>query len=309
MILWYVKTLSAYFPAWPKERWTTIHMVWLHHPPSKARKSLPTGSGTRKERYWLQWRCPKTQRTLKYMWKHKEDHTGILMDPWSSSAWRKAWSTTHTSNRITKKKLDRYAWQRKHRGISLHKTSGRHRNQKTRTCWSPRLSHAHHDDEVHNPRAFGLIWGPPCGDHSSMTRKDNLNQVREEETLPSPRKRARENSPDGHSEEAPLFVSSDEEQPEGQEVLPQDASPRHFQMKTKYTSPWPTSQNHPQYPHPVKHLTVMNMPACLNWRPQGTTCLLSMKDKKIQGMKCSHQYQQMPIRTSITLRMQTDRKR
>ena len=32
-------------------------------------------------------------------------HFGILMDPWSSSSWRKYWSQQHTPNKITKEKI------------------------------------------------------------------------------------------------------------------------------------------------------------------------------------------------------------
>ena len=40
--------------------------------------------------------------------KTPRGHSGILMDPWTSSTWRKKWSNYHTPNKVTKDKLNRF---------------------------------------------------------------------------------------------------------------------------------------------------------------------------------------------------------
>ena len=62
--------------------------------------------------------------------KTPRGHSGILMDPWASSTWRKTWSNYHTPNKITKDKLNRLNQERTHWCISLHKTAGRQTIQK-----------------------------------------------------------------------------------------------------------------------------------------------------------------------------------
>ena len=44
--------------------------------------------------------------------KTSRGHLGILMDPWTSSTWRKKWSNYHTPNKVTKDKLNRFNQER-----------------------------------------------------------------------------------------------------------------------------------------------------------------------------------------------------
>ena len=57
--------------------------------------------------------------------KTPRGHSGILMDPWTSSTWRKKWSNYHTPNKVTKDKLNRFNPEKTLQHISLHKTDGR----------------------------------------------------------------------------------------------------------------------------------------------------------------------------------------
>ena len=136
--------------------------------------------------------------------KTPRGHSAVTMDPWTSSTWRKPWNKHHTPNRVTKDKLNRFAQQKTHKGISLNKTAGR-QGQNRRSSWSPKPT------KKYNPRALGLKSGP-CPSHSS--RQVQLNKKRKEEDEecgPNPRKRAREATP-FTTYEAPLVVSSDEEE-------------------------------------------------------------------------------------------------
>ena len=56
--------------------------------------------------------------------KTTKGHFGILMDPWSSSSWRKYWSQQHTPNKITKEKIQHLRQVKAERRISLHRTAG-----------------------------------------------------------------------------------------------------------------------------------------------------------------------------------------
>ena len=56
--------------------------------------------------------------------KTTRGHFGILMDPWSSTSWRKYWSQIHTPNRITKEKIRHFRQDKIGRRISLHRTAG-----------------------------------------------------------------------------------------------------------------------------------------------------------------------------------------
>ena len=135
--------------------------------------------------------------------KTPRGHSAVTMDPWTSSTWRKPWNKHHTPNRVTKDKLNRFAQQKTHKGISLNKTA-RRQGQNRRSSWSPKPT------KKYNPRALGLISGP-CPSHSS--RQVQLNKIRkeDEECGPNTRKRAREATP-FTTYEAPLVVSSDEEE-------------------------------------------------------------------------------------------------
>ena len=50
--------------------------------------------------------------------KTPRGHSAVTMDPWTSSTWRKPWNKYHTPNKVTKDKLNRFAQQKTHRGIS-----------------------------------------------------------------------------------------------------------------------------------------------------------------------------------------------
>ena len=57
--------------------------------------------------------------------KTPRGHSGISMDPWTSSTWSKKWNTYHTTNQVTKDKLNKFNQERTHRCFSLHRTAGR----------------------------------------------------------------------------------------------------------------------------------------------------------------------------------------
>ena len=97
-------------------------------------------------------------------------HSGILMDPWTSSTCRKRWSTYHSPNKVTKDKLNRFNQERTHQCISLYKAAGRQR-QLRNSCWSPR------PNRKQNPHAFGLIADHPSG--TTSARQHKLNKVRQ----------------------------------------------------------------------------------------------------------------------------------
>ena len=159
--------------------------------------------------------------------KTPRGHSAVNMDPWTSSTWRKPWNKHHTSNKVTKDKLSRFAQQKTHRGISLNRTAGVQGWSK-RSNWSPR------PNKDHNPRAFGLISGP-CTSPSS--RQEKLNKVRKEEASPNPRKRTREATP-FNPHDTPVVISSDEEEEED---------------KTSPTSPPDHEKGHPAvYEYPAK---------------------------------------------------------
>ena len=69
--------------------------------------------------------------------KTPRGHSGIQMDPWMSSTWRRKWSTHHTPNKVTKDKLTKFRQERTHQHISLHRTAGRQQQFQNR-CWSSR---------------------------------------------------------------------------------------------------------------------------------------------------------------------------
>ena len=271
-----------------------MEAAWPHLPPFMAQKSLPIGPGTRREKSI---KMPKDTVNSELYTKTLRGHSGILMDPWSSSTWRKAWRSTHTPNKVTKGKLDRYARQKTHRDISLHKTLSRYRQQTRRACWSPRPNDAkfgHYDHQVCNPRAFGLIARPSHENTPKATRQEYLNQVRAEATQQNPRKRARETSQDGLSEEAPLVVSSDKEEHEDPTETTSPMSPPDHERGHKVLTYQPKS---PQYPHQVKEVTVMSTAACQALKLPEIACHPSPKGRKIQTMTHKVQPLQMLTKT------------
>ena len=137
--------------------------------------------------------------------KTPRGHSGILMDPWASSTWRKSWDKDHTPNRVTKEKLKIFRQQRMHKSISLHQTVGRNRCDR-KTFWSPR------PNKPHNPRAFGLLCDT---DHQDVfSRQEKLDQARSLAQQPSPRKRPRQESLSASLDDLPLVISSDKEDPD-----------------------------------------------------------------------------------------------
>ena len=130
-------------------------------PPSMELKSQLNGRETEEVKSW----CPMMQLTLMHISKLPRGHSGIQMDPWTSSTWIKKWNSYHTPNEVTKDKLNRFKQERTYRHISLHKTAGRQQLFRN-SCWSPRPNRRqrHH--------AFGPIANLPSG------RQHKLNKVR-----------------------------------------------------------------------------------------------------------------------------------
>ena len=81
--------------------------------------------------------------------KTTKGHFGILMDPWSSSSWRKYWSQQHTPNKITKEKIQCLRQVKAERRISLHRMAGQTSLTKGST-WKTA-------PPQYNPRAEGLL--------------------------------------------------------------------------------------------------------------------------------------------------------
>ena len=80
--------------------------------------------------------------------KTTKGHFGILMDPWSSSSWRKYWSQHHTPNMITKEKIRCLKQIKAERRISLHKMAGQ--DVMKWSAWKT-------TPLQYNPRAAGLL--------------------------------------------------------------------------------------------------------------------------------------------------------
>ena len=71
-------------------------------------------------------RMPHDTVDSKVYIKTPRGHSGIQMDPWMSSTWKRNWTTQYTPNKVTKDKLTRYRKEKTQKHISLHKTAGRH---------------------------------------------------------------------------------------------------------------------------------------------------------------------------------------
>ena len=80
--------------------------------------------------------------------KTTKGHFGILMDPWSSSSWRKYWSQWHTPNKITKEKIWHLQQTKAERWIRLYRMAGQ--GMMRRSTWKTAPPH-------YNPRAEGLL--------------------------------------------------------------------------------------------------------------------------------------------------------
>ena len=112
--------------------------------------------------------------------KTTKGHFGILMDPWSSSSWRKHWSQQHTPNNITKEKIRHLRQVKTERRISLHRMAGQTSSTR-RLTWKTA-------QPQYNPRAEGLLdQNDPQQKGAGKTQK-KLNKVRFESR---PRKRQR----------------------------------------------------------------------------------------------------------------------
>ena len=72
-------------------------------------------------------RMPRDTMDSEVYVKTPRGHSGILVDPWSSSTWRKVWNNFHTPNKVTKDKIPRFQLEKHGRRISLHRTAGRQR--------------------------------------------------------------------------------------------------------------------------------------------------------------------------------------
>ena len=143
--------------------------------------------------------------------KTPRGHSGISMDPWTSSTWSKKWSTYHTPNQVTKDKLNKFNQERTHRCISLHKTVGRQK-QFRNSYWSPRPNRKQH------PLPYGL-----SADHPKLNKVRHRSSSGMEK---SPRKRTREMSPTGSLADPVLVSSSDEETEMPDEDHPVTLSPQ-----------------------------------------------------------------------------------
>ena len=131
--------------------------------------------------------------------KMTKGHFGILMDPWSSSSWRKYWSQRHTPNRITKEKIWCLKQTKAKQRISLHRTAGQ--DLMKQSTWKTTLPQC-------NPKAEGLLEqdDPQLRGAGKMQRK--LNKVRFESR---PRKRQR---PMTKGDEDPIIVAYTNEEEE-----------------------------------------------------------------------------------------------
>ena len=156
---------------------------------------------TKKGEVLVTMKMPRDTVDLEIYSKTPQGHSGVQMDPWQSSTWRRQWDKHHTPNNSTKQKLKKYKQQKAHRGISLHQTAGRGKGIRN-TFWSPRPNRP-------NPRALGLICD---SDHKDVIhRQGELDKVRYEVQHSSHRKRPRQESLSASHEDLPLVLSSDEE--------------------------------------------------------------------------------------------------
>ena len=137
--------------------------------------------------------------------KTTKGHFGILMDPWSSSSWRKHWSQQHTPNRITKK--IRYLRQVKtERRISLHRMEGQTSSTR-RLTWKTA-------QPQYNPRAEGLLDQNDPQQKGEGKIQKKPNKIRFESR---PRKRQRPMPQEDEETDPPIVISSDEDGQKDQE--------------------------------------------------------------------------------------------
>ena len=132
--------------------------------------------------------------------KTTKGHFGILMDPWSSSSWRKHWSQQHTPNKITKEKIQCLRQVKTERRISLHRTAGQ-------TSSTRRLTRKTAQPQ-YNPRAEGLLDQNDPQPKGAGKIQKKLNKVRFESR---PRKRQRSMPQEDEETDPPIVISSDED--------------------------------------------------------------------------------------------------
>ena len=82
-------------------------------------------------------RMPHDTVDSEFYIKTPRGHSGIQMDPWMSSTWKRNWTTQYTPNKVTKNKLTKFRKEKTQKHISLHRTAGR-QQLKNHRCWSPR---------------------------------------------------------------------------------------------------------------------------------------------------------------------------
>ena len=93
-------------------------------------------------------KVPRDVIDMELFVKTTKGHFGILMDPWSSSSWRKYWSQQHTPNKITKEKIQHLKQVKADKQISFHRTAGQD------STWKMTPPN-------YNPRAAGLLEHDP----------------------------------------------------------------------------------------------------------------------------------------------------
>ena len=185
--------------------------------------------------------------------KMTKGHFGILMDPWSSSSWRKYWSQQHTPNKVTKEKIWHLNQIKAERWISLYKTARKGLTKRLMWKMTP---------PQYNPRAEGLLGHNDTRPKGAGRMQRRLNKVRFESR---PRKRQR---PMPEEDDDPIIVAySDEEEEvdpiiivaglEGDEQKDQEGghtreeeSPQSPPEEEKGSLPYTDTPRSPPYPPP-----------------------------------------------------------
>ena len=167
--------------------------------------------------------------------KTPRGHSGILMDPWMSSTWRKKWSTHHSPNKVTEDKLDMFNKEKTHRCISLHRTAGRKKLFKV-SYWSlrPKRRQNFHADHPSVKQ---------CQLKKSRYRSGSKMEK-------SPRKRFRKMSPAGSWSDPVITASSYEETDTADEFQLDTLSPQSPLEHERGHKPLEYVSKSPVYPPP-----------------------------------------------------------
>ena len=173
--------------------------------------------------------------------KTTKGHFRILMDPWSSSSWRKYWSQHHTPHRITKEKIQCFRQAKAERRISLHRTAGQ-ANPTGRLTWKTA-------QPQYNPRAEGLLVQNDPQKNGAGKIQKKLDKVRFESR---PRKRQRPMPPEDEETDSPIIISSDEDEQKDQEEghTKEEEPPQSPPEEEKGNSPYMYTPKSPPYPPP-----------------------------------------------------------